>query len=221
MQCDFNGLDIHQALWAKCDNVYLPPFVFNELLTYLCDIHRGEKKEIEMLKDEIKTQEQFEKGFAEFKKKYPEYKDAKPIERLNLIMRKEFAMQILKGEKKMEFRAFSEYYCNRLVDKDINNFMNKYFGTEHEDEVFFYANYVRPVKIIHFHNYSNSWHLDVECERNDFVTLTDGDVKFLNEEYGCHELDDMLNDFNKRKEENRPLFFYFSCGKVIDTNLQL
>ena len=152
-----------------------------------------------MLKDEIKTQEQFDKGLAEFKKKYPEYKDAKPIERLNLIMRKEFAMQILRGEKNVEFRAFSEHYINRLIDKDLDNFIAKYLGTENEDEVCFYTNHVRPVKVIHFHNYSNSWHLDVECERNDFVSLTDGDVKFLNEEYGCHELDDMLKDSTSEK----------------------
>lgn len=178
------------------------------------------QKRNDMLKDEIKTQGEFDKALAEFKKKYPEYKGPKPIECLNLIMRKEFAVQILKGEKKVELRAYSEHYQDRLNDRDVVNFMNKHYGTENEDEVMFFSKMVRPVKKIHFHNYSNSWFLDVDCEQADFICLTNDDVKYLNDTYDCHELDEMLADFNKRREANRPLFFYFVCGKVLETNIE-
>ena len=174
-----------------------------------------------MLKDEIKTREEYEKKLTEFKKKYPEYKGPKPIECLNLIMRKDYAVQILKGEKDVEFRAFSVHYCDRLNDKDVENFMNKYYGTKDEEDVMYFAKMVRPVKKIRFHNYSNSWFLELFCKKNGYVCLTNEDVQFLNDALGCHELDKMLADFNKRRESNRPLFFFFVCGKVIDTNLQV
>lgn len=170
--------------------------------------------------DEIKTQEDFEKGYEEFKRKFPDYREPRPIECLKLVMRKEYAEEILKGEKTVEFRAFSEHYMKRLNDNDVVDFMNKYYGTESEDGVMYYAQMVRPVRIIHFYSYSNTWHLDVECDWNSFVCVTDKDVRFLNERFGCHELDDMLAEMNARGETERPMFFAFACGKVTDTDLR-
>lgn len=163
---------------------------------------------------EIKTQEEFDKARAEYLEKNPGLHNAKPVECLNLLLRKQFAQQILKGEKKVEFRAYSQHYCERLIDKDVDNWMQDHVDDE---EAMFFANNVRPVKRIHFHNYNNSWSLDVECERNDFVALIDKDVEYLNEAYDCHELDEQLKDFNARKDQNRPLYFYFAIGKVIDS----
>lgn len=162
---------------------------------------------------DIKTKEEFEKAKAEYMAKNPALHEAKPVECLNLLLRKEFALQILNGEKIVEFRAFSEHYCDRLIDKDVDNWMQEHIDDE---EAMFFANHVRPVKKIHFHNYNNSWTLDVECERNDFVAVTNKDVEFLNKAYDCHELDDMLDNFNKKKEKNRPFFFFFALGKVLD-----
>lgn len=163
---------------------------------------------------EIKTNEEYKKAKAEYMAKNPALKDAKPIECMNLLLRKEFAKQILRGEKKVEFRAFSEHYINRLIDQDVDNWMLDHID---DDEAMFFANHVRPVKKIHFHNYNNSWTLDVECTFNDYVAVVDKDVKFLQENFDCHELDEQLDDFNKRKEENRPLYFFFALGKVIDS----
>ena len=162
---------------------------------------------------DIKTQEEFDKAKAEYMAKNPALKEAKPVECLNLLLRKEFALQILEGVKKVEFRAFTEHYCSRLIDSDVDNWMQDHIDDE---EAMYFANHVRPVKKIHFNNFNNSWSLDVECVRNDYVAVTNKDVEFLNKEYDCHELDDMLKDFNKRKEQNRPFFFYFALGKVLD-----
>ena len=48
-----------------------------------------------------------------------EKKIAEPLEVLNLVMRKQFAQEILEGKKKIEFRAFSEHYSSRLYDKEV------------------------------------------------------------------------------------------------------
>lgn len=161
----------------------------------------------------IKTKEEFEKAKAEYMEKNPALRDAKPVECLNLLLRKEFALQILNGEKKVEFRAFSEHYCDRLIDKDVDNWMQEHID---DDEAMFFANHVRPVKKIHFHNYNNSWTLDVECKKCDYVAPCKKDVHYLNEIWGCHELDEQCADFDKRKAENRPLYFFFALGKVLD-----
>ncbi|MCR4619119.1 MAG: hypothetical protein K5633_00310, partial [Paludibacteraceae bacterium] len=78
---------------------------------------------------------------------------------------------------------------------------------------------LRVVKKIHFHDYNNSWFLDVECVGNDVVSVTDEDVKFLREGFGCTELDEQLSHLQATCEENRPMYFYFVIGQVIETNL--
>lgn len=162
---------------------------------------------------DIKTKEEFEKAKAEYMAKNPALHDAKPIECLNLLLRKEFAMQILNGVKKVEFRAFSEHYIERLIDNDVDNWMLEHIDDE---EAMFFANHVRPVKKIHFHNYNNSWTLDVECSYNDYAAPCKKDVEYLNKKWDCHELDAMCNDFDKKKASNRPMFFYFVLGDVLD-----
>lgn len=167
--------------------------------------------------EDIKTQAEFDEAKAAFIAQHPELPKLKPIERMNLIMRKEFALQILKGEKKVEFRAFSQHYTDRLMDKDVANWM----ADHQEKEVdYFGITSTRPVSVIHFHNYSNSWFLDVECTQNEVCAPLPHWVEFFNT-LNCHELDEMTADFEKRNEEMRPLFFYFVCGKVIDTNLKI
>lgn len=168
--------------------------------------------------NDIKTLEEFKVAAAEFKAKHPELPKCKPIECLNLIMRKEFAMQILRGEKKIEFRGFTEHYVGRLIDKDVDNWMQDHIDDE---EAMTFVNHNRQVKKIHFHNYSNSWYLDIECNLNDYIAVTDEDVKWLQDTYDCHELDEALANFNKRKSKDRPMYFFFELGEVIDTNLKI
>ncbi len=164
--------------------------------------------------------EYWAKKDEEFAKLYPDAPEAKPIECLNLIMKREFAEQILRGEKKVELRAFSEHYYNRLYDKDVLAWLD-----EHADDPQFKGfepcvSALRIVEKIHFHNYNNSWFLDVECPLNAYRFAVKRDAEYLNTEYGCDELLQLTKDFDKRKEQNRPMFFTFLLGKVLDTNLK-
>lgn len=172
-------------------------------------------KENDLLK--FDSGEEFYKAQAEYWDKHPEVPKAKPIECLNLIMRKQFAEAILKGEKKVEFRAWTDHYVSRLIDKDCDNYKTLHYD---DIEVRSFVNTVRPVEKIHFHNYNNTWYLDVECTNNYVMPLVRHEVEALHNIWGCHEMDDMLADFERRGDDIRPIFFLFACGDVIDTNLK-
>ena len=60
----------------------------------------------------------------------------------------------------------------------------------------------------------------VECTMNDTVALTKGGVELMHA-YGSNELDEELDHFEKNNIADRPLYYYFVLGKVIDTNLKL
>ena len=149
------------------------------------------------------------------KAKYKDFCTAKDVECLNLIMRREFAEQILKGEKKVEIRAVSQHYLDRLVDKKVADFKGRH---ENDMDVQDLCDPIRLVKKIHFHNYNNSWYLDVAVEMNDFVAADEEGVKFLHDRYNCNELDEVYNSLGNLGD-NAPCFFYFALGDVLGTNL--
>lgn len=167
--------------------------------------------------------EKWEKEKREFLDKYPLCPVAEDIEVLNLLMLRKHANEILKGNKQVEFRCCDETRLNSLLDKNVLNFIKRHKDNEevHQAVEKGFIESLRMVNKIHFHNYSNSWYLDVECKANDTMTLIPSDVKFLQDNFNCHELDAILADLEARREKERPVYFWFALGDVIDTNLKL
>lgn len=150
---------------------------------------------------------------------------SKEIEVLNLVMKKCYALSIMKGEKTVEYRQYSDFYINRLYDKDVMKFHEEHKENEEIDGE--YGRYgmldaIRRVRKIHFHDYSNTWYMDVEVLDNNYIYLNKKDQEGMNEVYDDQELGDMVKKLEEDgvSEEERPLLFYFVISRVIDTNLK-
>ena len=163
------------------------------------------------------TLEEYAAARRHYFETHPEAPVTKGIECLNLIMKREYAEQILAGTKKLEYRSYSKHYVTRLIDRDTADYIRMHINDE---DVLTFFNDIRQVKKIHFHNYNNSWFLDVECTFNDAFSITKDDIEFMQAKYGVHDFDDDLAYFEKTQEKNRPYLFYFVIGNILATNLK-
>lgn len=167
-----------------------------------------------------KETKEFEKKEKEFYKLFPDSPRAVDIERLNLILKREYAIDILTGAKKFEWRTVSDYYIKRLCAKGYFEWAEKYVDDPKYQELVPYADYINDVRTIHFHDYNNKWYLDVECNALYEVYATEENAKFFREELNCHDLDEEAAWCAEHcAEGEETMYFTFELGNVIDTNL--
>ena len=166
--------------------------------------------------DEAIYKAQKERFFAE----HPDCPLPKPIERLSLVMKKEFALEIINGTKTVEIRdADSKKYNDMICDKEVMAYEDKYWDDElMRLQLIDFTSNVRPVYSIHFYTYNNSWSMDVECIDNNIIQVTKESVEFLRQAYNCNEFDELLEMLDKDgvPDEERPYFFYFAVGKILE-----
>lgn len=136
-------------------------------------------------------------------------KDAKgdTAEAFDLIMRKEFAWDILEGRKKAEFRNLSAFYIKRFLEprKTLQDTLDAFEAK-------------KGVKYIHFHDYNQSWYLDVRINEIYFLSVHPDCLDTLHS-LGCHEFDDMAKEYADKPIEEIPQFFALKIYSVLGTNL--
>ncbi|MBR1789850.1 MAG: hypothetical protein IJ762_11825 [Bacteroidaceae bacterium] len=110
---------------------------------------------------------------------------------LDMPMRKVHALEILKGEKVREYRAFTDHWARRLCT----------FGNPGDKNL---ATGIREYDRVHFHPVNDKWFLDCEVKA---IILADVNDEFL-EAFG-----------SEIEAEKGAQVFVIRLGGIIDTNL--
>lgn len=173
--------------------------------------------------EEALSYEEWLKGRAAFRAKYPDMPEARPIETLDLIMKREYAVDILCGRKKVEYRDASSYYDNKMIDKDVYAYADRKIDADDADFMEGYLLYespVRPVDVIHFHNYANTWYLDVEVGENNTLVIDEDGANYIKERFGDDSLFEIYEEAKKNRRGKYPECYYYEVAGIIDTNLE-
>lgn len=134
------------------------------------------------------------------------YKNGQTAEAFDLIMKKEFAYQILRGQKAIEFRDFSTHYCKRfLADAKKLEF--------------------KDLHAIHFHDYNNTWFLDVKMYGGVALMPLIEEERWYFDMYDCTEAEATIDEASaqqlKRNSKKAKWLFCLPIYGVINTNLDL
>lgn len=126
----------------------------------------------------------------------------------DLIMRKENAWDILDGKKGLEFRAISPFYIKKFLvpktslQKSLDAFE------------------VKDVSYVHFHDYNNSWFLDVRIPYVISV-VAHGKMQRLLHLFRCHDFDEEIERVKKENValEDANWCFAMPITEICGTNL--
>lgn len=147
--------------------------------------------------------------------------DGKEVEAYHLIMRKENALEILNGTKKVEIREFNKKYGTLFIDpqKEAEYFEKmKRPNFEYIDEngIAECDKIYKDVRYIYFTNYNKSWSLVVEINQIYMLYMTQDDITFLSEQLGFKEYDNEWQQFEDKPIEEIPSFFAIAIDKIIN-----
>lgn len=133
-------------------------------------------------------------------------------EAFNLLMAKKNAYDILKGIKKLEFRDF---FSDRLVQVFFKETKDK------KSPDYFVP---RDIGCIHFHDYGNTFFLDVSIEAVDIIAVHPDNRDYFHK-YGYHALDGEMDDLEAKKTDPKDpsvrWFVVMPITGIINTNLDL
>ena len=135
------------------------------------------------------------------------------VEAYDLIMKKAFALEILNGQKTLEIRPYSPFYCSRFVDVHQLEENERRRAAGREDEIL--APYRTDIGFIHFHDYGKTWVLDVAIDEIGVSDLTREGVAFLADEFGFHDYDEEWQQYEGMPEDEVPTFFYLHICEVV------
>ena len=132
------------------------------------------------------------------------------VEAYALIMKKENALEILRGTKTIEIRSANTKYEKMFTDQE-QLAKNREAAKEGSDE--WQVPIRKDIGFVHFYNYANTWALDCEIDEIGTASLTKEDIE--NQEFGFHDFDDQWQEFEGKPEEEIPFFFYLHIAAIV------
>lgn len=166
------------------------------------------------------SEEEYEEERDRFRKKYPDLPEPQLMECLDLIITRQMAQQIIDGTLTVDYRADCQYYNDLLIDDDVWDYCQAHRDDEELNAGLniFYSE-IRLVDTIHFHDFNNTWYLDVEVDYNDVCLATKADHDVMREDYKSRFLADKVKW--QRANPLAPIrtYFYFAIERVIAHNL--
>ena len=139
--------------------------------------------------------------------------NGKSVEAYHLIMKKENALDILNGKKKIEIRAFSKKYNDMFINKELYKKFQEYL--KDPDGSMELEDCLNETEYIYFTNYNNSWNLIVEVLDIAVYKMTQEDVEVLNEDYDFHDFDNEWQQYKDLPEDEIPVFYGLGLADVI------
>lgn len=130
-----------------------------------------------------------------------------------LIMKKENALEILRGKKTVEFRNFAPKYEKMFTDFEQIAKNQELVAAGRENECL--PPFKTDIEAVHFYPYNNSWHLDVLIDEIGIVDITEEGAKFLADTFGCHEMDDQWQQFAHLPKDKIPFMFYLHIDEIV------
>ena len=135
--------------------------------------------------------------------------DGKEHEAYALVMKRENALEILNGTKRVEIRAFTEFYDRMFLDRDII--------AKNERDPEHFESPMKKTYCVHFHtmNKKAPWYLDVSIDNIGIASMIEEDIKWLNETYDFHDFDNEWQQFVGKPDDEIPSFYYLGIEKVL------
>jgi hypothetical protein len=123
-------------------------------------------------------------------------------EAFDFLMKKENALEILSGNKKIETRCYSDYYYRLVSDKNDKD---------------------KPVRddisFIYFHNYNNTWYLIVRIKEFGISNLSKKEVENIAKEFDFHDNDNEWQKYSHLPDDEKPAFYWFAISEIVSHNL--
>lgn len=137
--------------------------------------------------------------------------NGKEVEAYDLLMKKENALDIISGNKTLEIRVFSNHYAKMFTDQkqlEINEELRRE-GKDYEC-----IEPIKGIQYVHFHNYNNSWALDVKIDEIGLSSMTEEDIEDLHD-FDFHDYDKEWQQYEDKDIEDIPMFYWLHIKDIV------
>jgi hypothetical protein len=136
----------------------------------------------------------------------------KEVEAYSLLMRKEYALDIISGKKTLEIRSFNSHYVDMFTDKEQLAKNEELRKAGKDDEC---VEPFKPTSYARFHNYNYSWVLDVEIDEIGISTVCKEDIEELAEDFNFHDYDNEWQQYEHLDDDEKPVFYWLHIKKIV------